>query len=166
MIRKITGTIKYIRRELTLKDWFFVFLIAAALFLIVGLLPNITIILSSDSLYSLIIILSSLTKGIFFSSYVKSWVALIILSLLTGINVMLIRHRALRLRRAGVTATGTLFGVLLSGCSACATGLLPLIGLAGALSVLPFNGFELVITGIILLLVTLYWNCTSEKCSL
>lgn len=165
MKQRLIHIIQYLRAQLT-PQWLLVSVVLGLLFaLVVALIPNYSILftaLTSPKL-SFFPLLLALTHGIF-TSMLLYGAALLLIGFLTGVNVVLIARRSLRLRQAGATGVGSLFGALLGGCSACATGILPLLGLGGVFATLPFHGTEFAILAIIVLLATVYWNAYAEVC--
>jgi hypothetical protein len=51
---------------------------------------------------------------------------------------------------------GAIFGAVASGCPVCGAWLLPILGIAGSLSVFPFQGLEIKVLAIILLLFSIF----------
>jgi hypothetical protein len=94
----------------------------------------------------------------------------IAIAVLFGVNlamlVYLLRRRIRDVRRSGITAGffGMASGVLGMGCAACGsfllTGILPLVGASGVLTMLPLDGGEFGILGVMLLAVSL---CLTAK---
>lgn len=90
---------------------------------------------------------------------------LVAISLLAGADIALVAYHLLRFgldaRTSGGGAVGVVLGVLGAGCAACGTvilaGLLSLFGVAGALTLLPFEGLEFTILAAVALLLSLYW---------
>jgi hypothetical protein len=89
-------------------------------------------------------------------SYTIPFTALtLLLSVTFGIAAMLFvaKLREIRLKSAGLGFTGLLFGGLAAGCPGCYFGLFPILlslfGISATLAILPFNGLELQILGII-----------------
>lgn len=141
---------------------FWALVIASLFFLFIGILPNFSLFIRSFSSGTAGLTFVGLVQGIFTSSHWYGWLTLILVGLLTGINVVIIAQRAHRLKQAGVTGLGSLFGVALSGCVACATGILPLLGLAAGVAALPLRGAELGIISVLILLLALYWNLIED----
>jgi hypothetical protein len=99
-----------------------------------------------------------------FSNYTVSFTALVAISgILLGINSALLvaKINELQLKSAGLSFTGIFFGSLAAGCPGCFFGLFPifmsLFGITGTLALLPFNGLELQLGAIILVLVSTWF---------
>lgn len=92
-----------------------------------------------------------------------SYISLVIISILFGILFSLIFYKTMVVRSIGNSKTtllatiGIFLGVLAPGCAVCGLGLLPLLGIgAVSLRFLPYDGLELSILSIIILLVAIY----------
>jgi hypothetical protein len=158
---------QYLRSELTLRASLIAFALGVLFTLVVALTPNYQILLYALSRPEAFFkIFFGLIRGIFTSMPLYGAVMLVIIGFLTGLNVVLIAKRSLRLRQAGAVGVGSMFGALLGGCSACATGILPLLGMSGALAVLPFHGSEFAVLAIVILVATVYWNAYAEVCAI
>lgn len=85
---------------------------------------------------------------------------LIITALLTGATLVLTAERFRTIRDSGgahlVVGGSSLIGIVGSGCASCGIPLLALFGLSGAIAYLPFQGTEISVIAVILLLVSLY----------
>lgn len=84
------------------------------------------------------------------------WIGIALLvayALLTGIAVTNAAALVRRVRYTGVsTAAGVVPGVLAAGCASCGAGVLGLLGFAGAMAALPYDGTLLRLGGVLLLL--------------
>lgn len=100
------------------------------------------------------------TVAAFYSSMLPSYtipftIFTILLSAAFGIAAMLfiVKLREIRLKSAGFGLTGILFGGLAAGCPGCYFGLFPvllsLFGISATLAILPFNGLELQVLGVL-----------------
>lgn len=104
----------------------------------------------------------SLIAGNVSINYAKFTVALeVLLSLLFGLNVSLLWCKIGSLKQlvskdTGTAATGSLFGILITGCPACSLGLASYLGLSSVILSLPLLGMELKILGVILLIYSTY----------
>ena len=63
--------------------------------------------------------------------------------------------------RVGTGVIGILAGIIAPGCASCALGIFSLLGLTGLLAWLPFQGLEIAILGLGLLLYS--WYVLSKK---
>lgn len=61
---------------------------------------------------------------------------------------------------------GVLPGFFVTGCASCGVGLLGFLGLAGAITLLPFGGNGVLVLGILLLLFVIAEEGDPEKCEL
>ena len=92
----------------------------------------------------------------------KSFIGLIILSLLFGFLISLITYKTKMLKNFSgetgfLTSAGIFLGMVAPGCSACGVGFLSVIGISGAaIAFLPWRGFELFLIAIILMLFSIY----------
>jgi len=156
----------YLRQELSVMFVCVSLLLGVLFAIVVALVPNYQLLWYAllSSKISFVSVFFGLIHGIFTSMPLYGAVMLLLIGFLSGVNVVLIARRSMRLRQAGAVGVGSMFGALLGGCSACATGILPLLGMAGALSVLPFHGSELAVVAVIILLATIYWNAHAEVC--
>lgn len=85
---------------------------------------------------------------------------LFITALLTGANLSML---AIKIKSLGgiknthiVAGSGSLLGIIGSGCAACGLPLISLLGLTGSIMYLPFHGSELSVVAIFLLSVSFY----------
>jgi hypothetical protein len=90
---------------------------------------------------------------------------LLAVSLLVGVDVAMVvyhvREHRLSAAESGGSAVGVLLGALGAGCAACGSavlaGLLSLVGAAGALTLLPFDGLEFSVLAAATLLLSVFW---------
>lgn len=126
-------------------------------------LPLIWSMITADwTLPSKISLLVKLQGGFITNNTLPALVLLILISTLAGMNLALAIHRwktqrALSMTQKSTCATGVSIGVLAAGCSSCGLSILAMIGLAGVIAFLPFQGLELSILSIIILITTLFW---------
>ncbi len=91
--------------------------------------------------------------------------ALLAVSALTGANIALVtyhvREHGLSAEQGGGSALGVVLGVLGAGCAACGSavlvGLLSLVGGAGLVTLLPFEGLLLSVLAAVVLVLSMYW---------
>lgn len=96
---------------------------------------------------------------------VVSGLALLLVATLLGVDLAMvayhIREHGLSLESGGGSAVGALLGTLGAGCAACGpallVGLLSLVGAAGALTLLPFDGLELTGLAAVALVLSIFW---------
>ena len=158
---------------LILKSPFYVFIALVSAFLMVSfsvLILNLQLIFDSISpsytFIDRVMLVFNLLGGIFTNNTAIGIALMIAASLLAGINVALLAFKLKKLRSAnckesGLGAGGTIASILASGCSSCGISILSLIGIAGALTFLPFRGLEIGAGGIIILLFSIYWTSKS-----
>lgn len=92
-------------------------------------------------------------------------VLLTLIALLAGIDVALVvyhfREHRVSLSQGGGSALGVTLGLLGAGCAACGSvvlaGLFSLLGVAGALTLLPFEGLEFSVLALLALVLSIYW---------
>ncbi len=89
-----------------------------------------------------------------------SFSVLILISLLSGIvfslSLFLLKRQITY--STGISFSGIIASILTPACSSCALGLAGILGIGGFLSVLPFKGMELGILGIILLVLSIFYQ--------
>jgi len=104
---------------------------------------------------------SFFTVGIYYLTTRISFYSLLLLSLLTGVLIALLLYRvkmvlAANQNRAGIVSSlGILAGILVPGCASCGIGLAAVLGLSASLSVLPFQGIEISIFAIMILIIAI-----------
>jgi len=98
--------------------------------------------------------------GTFFTLPKHSVVLLFVLSVLSGIFISMFAYHV---KSSGMLSTssktgtlGTILGILAPSCTTCGIGLAAALGFSGIIGTLPFDGIELGIVGIILLLIAIY----------
>ena len=142
--------------------------VALALFLFAVWFPNTSLIeyIFSSSNLSFIGKLEFLwnSLGFFTENFTLYSQAIIILvSVLSGINIAMLvfylRRRAAQDRAAGIGILGTIIGMFGFGCVACnsviLSSILGVTAAAGFIGILPFNGSEIGIIGIIFLVISI-----------
>ena len=90
---------------------------------------------------------------------------LVAVAVLAGIDAALVayhfRERGVRMRESGASAVGLALGALGAGCAACGSavlaGILSLAGVAGAGTLLPFDGVEFSVLALVVLVLSIYW---------
>lgn len=90
---------------------------------------------------------------------------LLVVAMLVGVDLAMVgyhlREHDLGAREGATGTAGVLLGALGAGCGACGTvllsGLLSLVGAAGALTLLPFEGLELTVLAAGALVLSVYW---------
>lgn len=91
----------------------------------------------------------------------------LVISVLMGVSLTLFfaKLKEVRLKSAGLGATGIIVGSLAAGCPGCFFGLFPLFlglfGISATLAILPFNGLELQAISIPILLLSI-WTLGKE----
>jgi hypothetical protein len=100
-------------------------------------------------------LLGSLFLGGMGTMLLHTLLLLIAMSLLIGIVISMIVFRVKYVKTNNIgkkrTTLAIILGVAAPGCAACGIGLLPLIGLGGALVYLPFQGLEIGLVSLLLL---------------
>lgn len=147
----------------------FAVVISLLVILIMNLLPNYNLLrgtLASGNFALFFDIIISLIPGIFTNNNFASLFTTTSTAILTGISISLIAFKLksakkLKLNESGTVTTGTIAGLLSSGCSACSVGLLASLGLVGGLATLPFKGYEIWFLGMTLLGVSIYMTSKS-----
>lgn len=96
---------------------------------------------------------------------VEAGLATLAVAALLGIDLALVtyhvRVHGLSFESSGSSALGAVLGMLGAGCAACGpavlVGLLSLVGAAGALTLLPFEGLELTGLAAVALVLSIFW---------
>lgn len=92
-----------------------------------------------------------------FTYYFWVWVIQYILAFLLALFITLSTYKifyfsSVNAKEGGVGAIASLFGILVAGCPACSLTIASYVGLASFISFLPYEGLELKILSIILLI--------------
>lgn len=90
---------------------------------------------------------------------------LVLVAALLGVDVAMVgyhlREFGLGLQQGGSGVVGVVLGTLGTGCAACGSallvGLLSLVGLPGSLLVLPLDGLEFTLLGLVTLVLSIFW---------
>jgi hypothetical protein len=110
-------------------------------------------------------IMVALLQGLGTSMTKVALVLLILTAILTGVNFTLVKLRLSALRKGGklhfMVGGSSFIAIVTSGCAMCGLPILGLLGLSGSLIYLPFQGTELSVIAVILLLITLYFMLVS-----
>jgi len=111
-------------------------------------------------------ILISLFGGIISTNTELTLFSLLIVGILAGVNTSFIIYKyniekKFQKRTGFMGAAGTIAGIFAGGCASCALSIAALLGVTGGLTFLPFQGFELTIIGIVILVVSLSWSSKS-----
>lgn len=165
-------TLKVCRLVLSTPVYFILLLTLVPLFLILLILPNDytviidVVILGESSAFSktlLVYNLLPLTGGVTYSLFTDSMMYIVSMSVSTNIT-LLIYHLKEHGFQIGGTASGTtssILSVIGSGCASCGstilTGLFSVLGISGALSVLPLHGGEFLLISLIISFLSIYW---------
>lgn len=141
----------------------FIVFSVSVLFSDFGLLKQVYL---SHGFTSFIKLAFSMLTGAGFSLGVFSTSTILTTSMLFGINISLLvfyikqQKKVLLSQTPGLSALGLLFGVIGLGCASCGSlivfSLFSFVGAGAFLTVLPFNGAEFSILGILLLLASNY----------
>ena len=136
-----------------------IFLAIAILFFLINIyIPNISLLFNGIGKYPLtayMTLAAGLFQGGIATLATHAVILLAIISVLTGLVVMLITYKV-RTARQGLRGTkaatmGAIFGVAAPACAACGIGLLSLLGLGSAVAYLPFQGTEVAVASVGLL---------------
>lgn len=90
---------------------------------------------------------------------------LVLVAVLIGADIALVayhlREHGLSAPESGGSVVGVMLGVLGAGCAACGSvvlaGVLSLVGVTGALTLLPFEGIEFAVLALLALVLSIYW---------
>ena len=110
-----------------------------------------------------LILLKELILGAYSALGLRDFILLNISSLLVGGNILILFKTLKSLRKAGarlsLTVGGaTVLGIVVAGSCSCGFSLLSVLGLAGALSFLPFGGLGIHLLVIFLLLFSFWYS--------
>ncbi len=90
-----------------------------------------------------------------------TFISNIIISILFGLNTVILvqrfRMKTKIAKESTLSGSGAIAGAFASGCPVCGSLLLPLIGISGGLTILPFRGLELKALAMSLMLVSTYF---------
>lgn len=108
-------------------------------------------------------ILFQLLIGSYSAFSLIDFVLLIVISVLVGINILLIYKIIIAFKSPGVKLSfavsgSTVLGIVVAGCSSCGFSILSLLGITGALSFIPFEAMGLHLIAVILLLFSLWYS--------
>lgn len=94
----------------------------------------------------------------------------VVIAILFGINLAILIHKISikqnSRKQTGLSAIGSFFGLLVSGCSACGITLASYIGLGAAMATLPLAGLELKVLAIIILFISIWISLTPIQCKI
>lgn len=112
--------------------------------------------------YKLTVIYQLIT-GSYSAFYILDFYALILISLLVGMNILVTFKILKNLRNEQgklsiVFGGSAVLGILAVGCSSCGFSVLSLLGLASALSIIPLGKFGLTFIVILFLLISLFYS--------
>ena len=122
---------------------------------------NLTI-LSHTNPFNLFRILGLIIIGLPSRIKMISVVSTIIIGIMLGILISLLTYRARSMhrpsgKRVGIlSSVGIFLGVVAPACAACGIGLAPILGLSAFITLLPYEGLELSVLAIVLLIVAIY----------
>ena len=96
---------------------------------------------------------------------VASSVLLVVVAALVGIDIAMltyhVREHGLSIREGGSGTVGVILGTLGAGCAACGSavlvGVLSLVGVTGAATLLPLDGLEFALLALVSLLLSVFW---------
>ena len=97
--------------------------------------------------------------------------AIYAIAALTGTNVALLAYHLFEhevsIEGSGGSAAGVVFGTLGAGCAACGPGILAgivgIVGGAGLLAALPFEGLEFSMLAVVVLVLSMYWLASGMR---
>lgn len=102
-------------------------------------------------------LISSLFVGLYTATSLTSFLFLILISLLTGINLTLALGRVnFAKNRMHFAVGGSFLGGMGSGCASCGLPLLGVLGLSGSVTYLPLRGLEFSIVSLSLLVISFF----------
>lgn len=125
-----------------------------------------SVIFSRDAIFFKFNLLFQLLVGGYSALGLRDFIFLVISSILVGANVLMLFKTIKNLRNADgkltLTVGGTtVLGFVAAGTCSCGFSILALLGLAGALSFLPFKGFEVQLLVIALLAFSFFYSLRS-----
>lgn len=95
---------------------------------------------------------------------IRDSILIILISLLFGLNLELVLRKLKFLKKQGnlhITFGAGILSLVSAGCASCGLSFASVIGVAGAVSLLPFKGLELYILALIILLASLFFNLST-----
>lgn len=120
----------------------------------------------TNGLGGFITALKTRTIGIYLTGGLYSIITTLIYSLLIAVTIqnLITQFRAGGIKMRNLTGIGP--GFLVAGCAGCGLGLLSLVGLAGVLALLPFQGELIKLIGMLLLAYYIAEVGNPEVCSI
>ena len=105
----------------------------------------------------------NLLEGSFTAFSKIDFILLILTSILVGLNILLIAKTIIKIGaqkgKLSISVGGSaILGIVVAGCSSCGFSALSLLGIAGALSFIPFGAIGLHLLAIFLLLISLIYS--------
>ncbi|RKD89039.1 hypothetical protein [Halopiger aswanensis] len=139
--------------------------VATYALLILTTMPEFSIQMLGDGLHWFEYVLVSLTETVYRTDGWTGLAVVVLYALLSGVAVV---NAVAQFRFVGTSSladlTGIVPGLLASGCASCGAGLLGVLGFAGGLAVLPYDGALLRVGGLGLLLFFLGRAGHPERC--
>lgn len=123
----------------------------------------------------LVEVITNAVANIFDASGIALFASVIVVSILSGIAISMIIYKRQMTKSFGgkksLAGFGGIFGgAVSSGCSACSTTLVSILGVAGGLSIFPLKGLEISLPSIGLLIASMYFISKglveSDRCSI
>ncbi|MFC7060034.1 hypothetical protein [Halovenus salina] len=134
--------------------------------LILSTMPTFASQMLADGLHWLDYVLVSLTETVYRTDGATGLAVILAYALLTGVAVV---NAVARLHTVGPASMADLSGVLpaflASGCASCGAGLLGVLGFAGGVAALPYDGALVRAAGLALLVVFLARAGHPERCT-
>lgn len=152
---------------LSLQSLLIIFLISALYFSFSVLLLNYRLVLSTVfgnfPLSYKTTLLSELVFGAYSAFSTFDFLATLLASVLVGTNVLIIFKSLKALKKSGGKLTlavggSAVLGIAIAGCASCGFSVLSLLGIAGAITFIPFGGIALQFVAIILLIFSFWYS--------
>ncbi len=149
-------------RKIVIQRRYFIFLLSVSFmfFILNVIIKNVRAVkgIFSTGLLNALLFLGRLVIGFKETIPISIFIAVIVISLLTGLFFTTVLYKVVAIRKIngqlGLLGTAGIFlGIFIPGCAACSVGVLGILGFTGAsLGLLPLKGLELQIISIFLLI--------------
>lgn len=170
---RVTKTIRFLihvlfdeskKRHFILKSLIFTLIYLKLSVLLINYKSFLSYAFAPYPIFSKIKLLTLIFTGTLLSLTPLDLTLLSIVSLLFGLNVELVLRKLRFLagqKGLHVTLGAGIISLVAAGCASCGLSLASLVGLSGAIALLPFHGIELYILSICILLASLFYNLST-----
>ena len=145
--------------------YFWIFLIFSFGFYLLNILisnfRNLISFYQATGFYGALLFIYNLTTGYYYAVTLFSFISTIAINVLTGILISLLFYKYDITRNSSskigyFSGLGVFLGILAPGCASCGVGLIALFGLSSTIVALPFQGKEISVIAIAILIISIY----------